>query len=90
MLKHEWNSVHFSWGGYIECNCGYRPQSQEEMDAHIPVLPPVSNLEEAMAVDTMKLDDIVPTEGSLKEHLKEIDRRMTEKWGPGWANGADW
>lgn len=32
---HEWREVSFSWGGWIECSCGYRPESQEDMDNHI-------------------------------------------------------
>lgn len=31
---HEWQEISFSWGGFIECTCGYRPDSQAQMDAH--------------------------------------------------------
>lgn len=31
---HEWFEVGFSYAGWIECKCGYRPQSQEDMDNH--------------------------------------------------------
>ena len=33
---HEWRQVSFSWGSWIECSCGFRPESQEQMDEHIP------------------------------------------------------
>jgi hypothetical protein len=36
---HEWTWVEFNYAGYLECYCGYRPQNQEEMDAHIPPVP---------------------------------------------------
>ncbi len=32
---HEWQEISFSWGGFIECSCGYRPRSQAQMDAHV-------------------------------------------------------
>jgi hypothetical protein len=32
---HEWQEVSFSWGGYIECKCGEKPLSQEDMDHHV-------------------------------------------------------
>lgn len=31
---HAWFEVGFSYATWIECECGYRPQSQEDMDAH--------------------------------------------------------
>ena len=34
-VTHEWVEVQFSYGGWIECSCGYRPESQEDMDNHI-------------------------------------------------------
>lgn len=33
-LEHEWEHIEFTFGGYLQCKCGYRPNSQEEMDAH--------------------------------------------------------
>jgi hypothetical protein len=33
---HAWFEVGFSYAGWIECECGFRPYSQEDMDAHIP------------------------------------------------------
>ena len=36
MSEHAWFEVQFSYGGYIECECGFRPGSQEDMDEHIP------------------------------------------------------
>lgn len=34
-IKHEWTLVVFSYGLWIECTCGFIPESQEEMDEHI-------------------------------------------------------
>lgn len=34
MEEHDWFIVQFSHGSWIECRCGYRPNSQEEMDDH--------------------------------------------------------
>jgi hypothetical protein len=34
MEEHEWVQVSFIYGTWIECRCGYRPTSQQEMDAH--------------------------------------------------------
>lgn len=33
-MTHEWFEVQFSYGGWIECTCGFRPTSQEDMDNH--------------------------------------------------------
>lgn len=33
-LEHKWVRVIFSFAEWIECNCGYRPYSQQEMNAH--------------------------------------------------------
>jgi hypothetical protein len=41
--EHEWAEVQFIFGEWIACRCGFRPNSQEEMDAHIP--PPEVNTE---------------------------------------------
>lgn len=35
---HEWVEVTFSYAGWIECSCGFRPQSQEDMDRHVKAL----------------------------------------------------
>lgn len=35
MTEHAWAEVRFNYGTWLECECGYRPNSQEEMDAHI-------------------------------------------------------
>jgi hypothetical protein len=35
VAKCAWFTVQFSYGGYTECECGFRPGSQAEMDAHI-------------------------------------------------------
>lgn len=34
--EHAWREVTFNFAGWIECRCGFNPQSQEDMDAHIP------------------------------------------------------
>jgi hypothetical protein len=31
---HEWGYVSFNFASWTECSCGFRPQSQEEFDAH--------------------------------------------------------
>jgi hypothetical protein len=36
MTEHAWFEVLFAYAGWIECECGFRPQSQEDMDSHIP------------------------------------------------------
>lgn len=36
VLVHGWFYVEYSYAGWTECECGFRPDSQEEMDAHIP------------------------------------------------------
>lgn len=33
-MSHEWVEIQFSYDGWIECSCGYRPESQDEMDTH--------------------------------------------------------
>lgn len=40
MQTHSWVLVSFSYGQWTECLCGYRPESQEDMDSHIA---PTSN-----------------------------------------------
>lgn len=35
-ITHEWFTIAFNYASFIECECGFRPSSQEEMDAHIP------------------------------------------------------
>ncbi|GAA4774350.1 hypothetical protein GCM10023351_18430 [Microbacterium gilvum] len=32
--EHEWFEVVFNYGGHIECECGFLPGSEEDMDAH--------------------------------------------------------
>lgn len=32
--KHEWQQVTFSFGSWLVCKCGFRPENQEEMDNH--------------------------------------------------------
>jgi len=32
--EHGWFTVQFNYAGWIECECGFRPFSQEDMDAH--------------------------------------------------------
>lgn len=32
--EHGWTYIQFNYGGWTECECGYRPESQEDMDAH--------------------------------------------------------
>jgi hypothetical protein len=32
--EHSWRYVSFVFGSWIECSCGYRPESQMDMDAH--------------------------------------------------------
>lgn len=34
MSAHGWFHAGFSYAGWIECECGFRPQSQEDMDKH--------------------------------------------------------
>lgn len=34
--EHSWREVSFSFKSWIECRCGYKPERQEDMDAHIP------------------------------------------------------
>jgi hypothetical protein len=29
-----WATVSFVWGSWIECNCGFQPKNQEDMDTH--------------------------------------------------------
>lgn len=42
---HGWFDLAFSYATFIECECGFRPSSQEEMDAHIPpIVPPPDTL----------------------------------------------
>ena len=33
-VAHEWFVVQFNYGGWTQCECGFRPFSQEDMDAH--------------------------------------------------------
>lgn len=35
-IDHEWFTIIYSYATFTECECGFRPSSQEEMDAHIP------------------------------------------------------
>jgi hypothetical protein len=35
MSGHAWFEAQFSFATWIECECGFRPQSQEDMDGHI-------------------------------------------------------
>ena len=34
MPAHEWAEIQFSYATWIECSCGYCPQSQQDMDNH--------------------------------------------------------
>lgn len=36
MDEHAWVTIQFNYGGWIECKCGFTPDSQDDMDAHIP------------------------------------------------------
>jgi len=33
-IEHGWRDVQFVYGGWIECHCGFRPYSQQDMDMH--------------------------------------------------------
>lgn len=33
-MTHEWIEVQFIYGTWIECTCGFKPTSQEDMDNH--------------------------------------------------------
>lgn len=33
-IKHEWIEIQFIFDGWIECTCGFRPNSQKDMDNH--------------------------------------------------------
>lgn len=35
MPEHGWFEASFSYATWIECACGFRPQSQTDMDNHI-------------------------------------------------------
>lgn len=34
-VDHDWFYVQFNYGGWTECECGFIPSSQEDMDAHV-------------------------------------------------------
>jgi hypothetical protein len=34
--EHAWFEAQFSYATWIECECGFKPQSQQDMDNHIP------------------------------------------------------
>lgn len=36
MSEHAWGCISFNYASWTECDCGYRPESQEDMDNHIP------------------------------------------------------
>ena len=35
VIIHKWNWVAFSYASWYQCDCGYEPRSQEDMDTHI-------------------------------------------------------
>jgi hypothetical protein len=37
--EHDYYAVQFSWGGYVECECGYRPSEAEFPSTIRPVVP---------------------------------------------------
>ena len=41
MPTHKWAEVSFNYASWIECSCGYRPHSQQDMDAHASRIPDV-------------------------------------------------
>lgn len=64
MSEHGWFEIAYSYATFIECECGFRPSSQQEMDAHIPAA-------EVRSTDTIRCDycgDDLPSVKS-REHI---------------------
>jgi len=63
---HGWSYVSFAFGSWMECKCGFQPNSQEEMDAHYQ--PPVEACDGAFDMPLARGAICEHCNGKLEDH----------------------
>jgi len=71
-IAHAWFEAQFAFSSWIQCTCGYRPHSQDEMDAHGPDDP-----------RTPGYDDIDPD--TAHDTWVDPEASIPGDWDGGWA-----
>lgn len=81
--EHAWFRAEFNYGSWIECNCGFRPDSQLQMDTHIPSDKPVFDLSSvsmtlATDLDRQKEERLLSLFGSAELAAQYKDQYFVE------------